>query len=106
MKAALKFILSREKTCIWTLLFTIAFLSSSYLYFVNKTIFHAVTGEQIESEIGELTSSIADLESTAISIRNAIDLNTAHALGYHEAKISRYIERKGVSLGDSPRTIR
>lgn len=106
MKAALTFILNKEKTCVWTLVLSIAFLSASYLYFVNETIFHAVTGEQIEGQIGELTSSIAELESTAISIRNAIDINTAHTLGYQEAKISRYIERKGVSLGDSSRTIR
>lgn len=106
MKSAINLIVHRKKACIWALVFGIIFLSGAYLYLVNSTILHAVAGEEIRTELMTVTSSIAELEATAISMRNAIDINTATALGYREAKISKYIERRGVSQLDASRTIR
>lgn len=82
-----------EKRIFWGLVALIVCLVSSYIYFVNRTVFTIVKRQNMEKEISTLNSHIGELESKYISTKNSIDLDLAYSLGYKDVAQTKYVTR-------------
>jgi cell shape-determining protein MreC len=68
-----------------------------YGYFINQTILNVVARKNIEADLIELGSEVSSLEVEYIKLKNKIDLEFAHSLGYKDVSDIKFVSRK--SLG-------
>ena len=91
-----------EKTIFWGLVIPTIILSIFYAYFVKQTIINIVERENFEDEIVVLNSEIGKLEFDYIALKNEVDIDYAHSIGFvnvHEMKFaSRAVPTKNLSL--------
>ena len=80
-------------------LMAFAFLAAlMYGYLINKTIANVVARQHAQSEIGILSSRVAELETTQLKLKNRITASLANQLGFVEMADPSYISVKPVSL--------
>ncbi|AKM84178.1 TPA: hypothetical protein DCZ46_04115 [Candidatus Campbellbacteria bacterium] len=91
-----------EKTIFWSLVVPTVILSIFYAYFVKQTIINIVERENFEDEIVVLNSEIGKLEFDYIALKNEVNIDYAHSIGFvnvREMKFaSRAIPTKNLSL--------
>ena len=80
-------------------LMAFAFLAAlMYGYLINKTIANVVARQHAQSEIGILSSRVAELETTQLNLKGKITANLASQLGFVEMSDPEYISAKVTSL--------
>ena len=72
------------KKMVLSLFFGAVMLATSYGYLVNETVMNVVELEKNESTIADMRSSIAELESAALALREKMSVEYAHSLGFVE----------------------
>lgn len=66
------------------LLLTTMTLAFMYLYFVQSSVFNIVERERISGEISTVSAKVSVLEANYITMRSAINIDTASSLGFSE----------------------
>lgn len=66
------------------LLFSTISLLFMYAYFVQNSVFNIVQREKLSSEISTLSAKVSVLEANYITMRSAINIDTAGRLGFNE----------------------
>lgn len=90
-------IFKNEKATFWILAFLLSGMVGVYLYSLNVAVVNVVKRGVIEKNISSLNNSIAELESSYISLKKNINLDLAYSLGYKEIESTTYIARRSVS---------
>ena len=85
--------INREKTIFWSLVGILFISFCFYMYCVRSTIHNVVARQDLETEVSTLTLSIGSKEFQYITKRNAINLDTAYALGFKDANAKTYISK-------------
>lgn len=67
------------------LVFVNLILVGGYMYAVNRTVFNVVAATKAEKSLAQSSASVADLESSYISLRNKITLDFAYTQGFQDA---------------------
>ncbi len=86
---------SQEKKIMLVLLAIIVMLCFSYAYMVNKTVWNVVTRKNTTAKISAVTNQVSQLEYSYITLKNAVSINNAYALGFKDAndKDTTYVSR-------------
>jgi len=79
------------------LLLALILLAFLYVYFLSKSVLNVVIREEIESEIGALSSSIGELEFQYLSLKNSIDASRAEEFGLVTLSEKRYVARHSLA---------
>lgn len=82
---------------------TIACCLVLYIYLIRQTVFNVVKRQEFESQLSALQSKIANLEAQNIFMKNSINLNTAHALGFQESSSLEFIKRSSLGKAEANR---
>lgn len=69
----------------WTMAAGIFILASSYMYFVNKTVWNVVARQAAESQIVALNSDLSTTEFDYINSRASVTMELAETLGFKSA---------------------
>ncbi|MEK9184792.1 MAG: hypothetical protein AAB866_01335 [Patescibacteria group bacterium] len=67
-----------------------------YIFLVRQTIINVVARENIEKNIGNMLSSISNLETKYMSVKGNISLDVAYAQGFKNADSPIFITRDGL----------
>ena len=76
------------------LLFGIVLFAFLYVYFVGSAVMHAVVRKEVQQEIAQTSSQIADLEVDYLQRKNAVTEDRAAELGYTHVAYKGYVERE------------
>ncbi|MCE9644151.1 hypothetical protein K8Q93_02845 [Candidatus Parcubacteria bacterium] len=68
-------------------------LVATYLFLLNQTIRDVVAVEDTQRAIATLHSEVSDLESKYLVARSKVNLETALALGFHDASSVDFLAR-------------
>jgi hypothetical protein len=85
MKKAFIIIAQYKKPAVWLLLIANLVMAGGYAYAVNRTVFNVVATTKAQKNLAEVNTSIADLESHYITVRNKITLDFAYSQGFQDA---------------------
>ena len=83
-----------KKKLFWFLTVSLFFSIIFYTYLVNQTVLNIVERENIQDEITTLNSKISELEFRYIALKNNINLEYAHSLGFVNVKNVKFASRK------------
>ncbi len=86
--------MNKERTVFWSLLVILVLSAFLYIYCINATVHNVVSRQNLENEASQLTLKIGSEEFDYISRRNAITLQLAYSLGFHDANVKKYISEK------------
>ena len=89
-------ILTFQKRLFTILIFSIVLLLSMYGFFVSKSIVNALVREELQNEIATVSSTIGDLESQYIVLKNAVDIEFAYSLGFTDVVEKKFVTRRSV----------
>jgi hypothetical protein len=79
--------------------FILAFIALTFLggyaYFVNKTVWNVVSRQNAVKELSKMSSQVAELEASFMSLSGSLTLDQAYVLGFHEVTSAdtTFIER-------------
>lgn len=79
---AMKAIERSGKLLFASFLITIVALASSYIYFVNRSVFNTVEREKVESNIMTLQTKLGQTEREYMSELNKLTLERAESMGF------------------------
>lgn len=82
-----------ERRIFYIAVLLLIFVSIFYAYFVNQTIRNVAKRENIENEIGTITSNLSDLELQYLSRKNNLTLDYALSIGFKEVNKINYISK-------------
>ncbi len=88
-----------RKLCISFMMLIVA-LFGLYIYFVGKSIVNVVVREEVEMNIAEVNSEIADLELKYITKKGTINMVLAKEMGFNLISKKIFIN-KGTLMGGS-----
>lgn len=83
--------------------FMLILLAFLYVYFLSKSVLNVVIREEIEAEIASHSSAIGELEFEYLTLKNAVDIAQAEALGLVPLASKQYVARH--SLQDRALTL-
>ena len=83
-----------ERKLFWVFSVLLLMASIFYAYLVNQTVLNVVVKENFDEQILSLNSKVGELESKYISVKNQINLDYAHSVGFVEAKNLKFASRK------------
>ena len=72
----------REKQVFWSLFSVFFVLLFTYGYLVNSTILHAVSKQNMQSQMVSLNSNLNDLEFQYLNLKDKITIDYATTLGF------------------------
>ncbi|HAS80618.1 MAG: hypothetical protein UR25_C0002G0050 [Candidatus Nomurabacteria bacterium GW2011_GWE1_32_28] len=78
------------------MLWIIAFLTFSYVFFLGNVVFDIVERKSLETYARTLSNDVGDLELEYLSMSQKVDLNLAYSLGFKEIKNKEYATRKAL----------
>ena len=93
-----------EKTVFRVIVWSFAALTLWYVILLGNMVMNIVERRSLEKEALTLSSEVADLELTYLSLANTIDLAYSHALGFKETNIIFATRKSLGSLGPLPVT--
>ena len=77
----------------WGMVFAFVLMAGLYCYLINKTVWNVVSRQRMETQIASMHSSVGVLENSYISMKDGINLQMAHSLGYVSAQNPKYVTR-------------
>ncbi|HZS42934.1 MAG TPA: hypothetical protein VFA52_01815 [Candidatus Paceibacterota bacterium] len=77
----------------WGVILALILFVGIYGYLVNKTVWNVVARQRAEKNITLLNTQLGSLESNYMSLKNNINLNLAHSLGFSQTTDTKYINR-------------
>ena len=77
----------------WGLVLAVVLFAGLYAYLINATVLNVAARQNVEKNITRLSSETGKLEASYMSMKNSIDLNLAHSLGFNSAPNTKYINR-------------
>lgn len=78
------------------LLLAILLAAVAYVYFLNTSVVHVVTQKQVASNIHDLKSEIALLESSYIEAQHKISARMASVEGVTAERTKIFVQRQGL----------
>ncbi len=76
-----------------------------YIFGINSTVHNTVTRQNLESEVGNLTVAISEMEYSYIGLKNNVNIETAYARGYTDVTSPIFVTR-GTSRSLSYNTLK
>ena len=73
-----------QKKIFFTLAFAALFVLGTYIYFVNQTVWNVVARQNTVKAIHKVSSEVAALEATYMSLSSSLTLEQALLLGFKE----------------------
>src|SRR4051812_36757797 len=67
-----------------------------YGYSLRQAIDHVVVRESIIKQMQSKSSNVANLESKYFSLKNSVNIELAHKVGFKDASVSMYISKKSL----------
>lgn len=83
-----------DRKIFWTLLSLIGVVVVAYLYYLSVSVYAVISRRTAEREVDKLTSKISLLESQYVMLDKKISLDMAHAQGFLDISVPRYISRE------------
>ncbi len=83
-----------ERNFFWGLLITLIFSVILYSFFVNQIVLNIVERENLENDIVALSSKISGFEFNYIALKNDIDIDYAHSIGFVDVKNVKFASRR------------
>ncbi|MBI2086601.1 MAG: hypothetical protein HYT69_00260 [Candidatus Zambryskibacteria bacterium] len=83
---------SRERA-FWFLISVSLLSLALYTYAINATAHHIAVRENLEREVAGLAAELGTLEFASISLRNAVTMERAIELGFHEVGEPLFVSR-------------
>ena len=77
----------------WFMIIVLACLSLVQIYAINSTTKNVAERQVLEKEVLELTTRTGALEFSYIELRNKVDIELAHNMGFEESKDLTYVSR-------------
>ncbi len=75
----------KEQRLFFSALSLFILLFSLYIYFISAAVVHVVARKEIDRELAQVNSHIGDMESTFISVKQAITPETIGQYGFTNA---------------------
>jgi hypothetical protein len=82
---------SHDRRIFWVLLGMLACAIFAYLYFLGSSISSVIMRKHAEMDISIAMSRISELETTYVELDKAITLSRAHADGFVDVVVPRYV---------------
>ncbi|OGZ07342.1 MAG: hypothetical protein A2942_04000 [Candidatus Lloydbacteria bacterium RIFCSPLOWO2_01_FULL_50_20] len=80
-----------DRKIFWTLVAIGAGALLLYVYFLSMSVVSVVARKDAEREVGRMTARVATLESQYALLDRDIDLTLAHARGFVDVAVPKYI---------------
>ena len=80
-----------DRKIFWTLVAIGAGALLLYVYFLSMSVVSVVARKDAEREVGRITARVATLESQYALLDRDIDLTLAHARGFVDVAVPKYI---------------
>lgn len=93
-RALLQHIEGNDRRIFWILVATLAVVLFAYVYFLGSSVYSVITRKEAESESKQLIAKISILESEYVKLDKAVSLELAHANGFIDIAVPRYISRE------------
>ncbi len=77
----------------WTLCLVLLCTFVLYIYGINSTVHNTVTRQNLETEVGNLTVAISEMEYSYINLKNNVNIEVAYARGYQDVTSPTFITR-------------
>ncbi len=90
-----------EKRIFKGLVFALAVLFASYIYFVGHTVFNIVARKAIDVDARNLTSAVSSLELEYFSLSNKIDLSYAESAGFINPNQTAFANRENLAMAQT-----
>ncbi len=90
-----------KKSTFWMLILVLAFVLGVYLYSLNSVMFNIVKRGEAEKSLSNLKTSVTEIESSYLALKNNITLDLAYSRGFQEVEISAFIPKKSVSAAQT-----
>ncbi len=81
------------KRILEALLFLLAFLAFLYIYFVSSSIITVIVREEVNGNIVTVSSTIGELESKYLALKNEITVEYAYSHGFSDISSKSYTPR-------------
>ncbi len=94
LKALITQLEGNDRRIFWILVFVFATVLSSYVYFLGSSVYSVIVRKESERESGQLAAKISILESRYVELDKAVSLELAHASGFVDITVPRYISRE------------
>ncbi|OGD67910.1 hypothetical protein A3I18_02210 [Candidatus Campbellbacteria bacterium RIFCSPLOWO2_02_FULL_35_11] len=78
----------------WSVVSLLVLFSIMYAFFVKQTVINIVERENFENEIAVLNSEVSGLEFKYIALKNEVDMDYAHSVGFVDVKNMKFASRK------------
>lgn len=82
-----------DRKIFWTLLVLTGLMMAAYLYFLSVSVYAVIGRRTAERDLDRLSAKISILESQYVSLDKRISLDLAHAQGFVDISVPRYISR-------------
>lgn len=87
--------MNKQKKTFYILATIALFMLGTYGYFVNQTVWNVVGRQNAVKSIHSISSEVAALEASYMSLSSALTIEEAYAMGFDEVKSSDtiFVER-------------
>ena len=82
-----------DRKIFWTMLVLTGLVMVAYLYFLSVSVYAVIGRRTAERDLDKLSAKISVLESQYVSLDKRISLDMAHAQGFMDIAVPRYISR-------------
>lgn len=78
--------MNKQKKTFFILATIALFMLGTYAYFVNQTVWNVVSRQNAVKSIHAISSEVAVLEASYMSLSSALTIEEAYAMGFDEVK--------------------
>lgn len=97
IKENLQSVLNYREKIFYILVALIFAFGSYYAYVVHATVVNVVEKEKIAKEIRDKSTSVGELETVYFKTKNQINIELAHAKGFQDSEVSKFISKKSLT---------
>lgn len=94
LRALLQHIEGNDRRIFWILLALLGVVLFAYIYFLGASVYSVIARKEFERESAQLVAKISILESEYVQLDKAVSLELAHANGFVDIAVPRYISRE------------
>ncbi len=87
---------THDRRLLWVVMSCIVLALSAYVYFLSTSIYGVIARKEAEAEITLLSAKVSALESHYAVLDKSINLELAHARGFVDISVPKYISRDEV----------
>lgn len=90
-------VLKYKEKIVTVLIIGIVMSACMYAYLLHNAIENVIAREEIRKEMSSVSTNVSELEGKYFSVKNAVNIELAHAKGFKDTPVDSFISKKSLT---------